>query len=81
MNKYFQESIKSGKKSAVCSSGGNAGLAAAYACSASNLPCTVIIPKSTPSFAVDNVKESFVLKTITRMIPAKFENFPKFALL
>ena len=60
MRKRFQESIKSGKKSAVCSSGGNAGLAAAYACSASNLPCTVIIPKSTPSFAVDNVKESFI---------------------
>jgi threonine dehydratase len=32
----------------VCSSGGNAGLAAAYAARKLNVPCTVYVPKTTP---------------------------------
>ncbi|CAD7964617.1 unnamed protein product [Amoebophrya sp. A120] len=32
----------------VCSSGGNAGLACAYACYQYNLGCTIILPKTTP---------------------------------
>ena len=53
-----QEGIKNGKKSAVSSSGGNAGLAAAIACKACGIPCTVIVPQSTPAQAVENVKEA-----------------------
>ena len=51
-----QEGIKQGKTSAVCSSAGNAGMAASYACNASNLPCTVFAPTNTPSFTVENIK-------------------------
>jgi len=51
-----QEGIKQGKTSAVCSSAGNAGMAASYACNASNLPCTVFAPTNTPPFTVENIK-------------------------
>ena len=51
-----QEGMKQGKTSAVCSSAGNAGMAASYACNASNLPCTVFAPTNTPSFTVENIK-------------------------
>ncbi|CAG5096669.1 Oidioi.mRNA.OKI2018_I69.XSR.g14728.t1.cds [Oikopleura dioica] len=52
-----QRGIENGKRSAISSSGGNAGLAAAYACARSNIPCHVFVPNSTPQFAADNIKE------------------------
>ena len=45
------------KKSAISSSGGNAGMAAAYASMKAGIPCTVIVPESTPQSAIDNIKE------------------------
>lgn len=52
-----QEGKRTGKTSAVSSSGGNAGLAAAFACKKMGIPCTVIVPSSTPQSAKDNIKE------------------------
>ena len=41
----------------VCSSGGNAGLACAKACAEYNLKCKIILPTTTPAFAVEKLKE------------------------
>ncbi|XP_064620041.1 L-serine dehydratase/L-threonine deaminase-like [Lineus longissimus] len=43
-----QKAKSKGCKHIVCSSGGNAGLAAAYAARKLNLPCTVYVPTTTP---------------------------------
>ncbi|KAK7088084.1 L-serine dehydratase/L-threonine deaminase-like [Littorina saxatilis] len=40
-----------------CASGGNAGLATAYVCHKLNMPCTVVLPESTPSFTADKLRE------------------------
>lgn len=39
-----------------CASGGNAGLAAAYASHQLNISCTIILPSSTPQFISDQLK-------------------------
>ena len=42
----------------VCTmSGGNAGLAAAYAAKKLKIPCSVIVPGSTPMFIVERLRE------------------------
>eukprot|EP00392_Amoebophrya_sp_AT5.2_P015828 g16049.t1 len=41
----------------VCSSGGNAGLACAYACKAYGLKCIIVLPHTTPQFAVAKLLE------------------------
>jgi L-serine/L-threonine ammonia-lyase len=46
----IQIAIKNGHTEFICSSGGNAGLAAAYTCQVLNVPCTVCIPQTTPTF-------------------------------
>ncbi|CAJ1361299.1 unnamed protein product [Effrenium voratum] len=43
-----KEAAEAGAKCIVSSSGGNAGLAAAYAARSFALPCTVVLPSSTP---------------------------------
>ena len=40
----------------VCSSAGNAGLAAAYASAQLRMPCHIVIPSVTPSFMRDKIK-------------------------
>ena len=42
--------------SCVCSSGGNAGLAAAYAARRLNIPISIIIPGSTPDFVAKRLE-------------------------
>ncbi|XP_073438671.1 serine dehydratase-like [Dendrobates tinctorius] len=54
---FCQKLAKKGCKKFVCSSGGNAGLAAAYACSKLGLPATIIVPESTPKKIVHKLKE------------------------
>ena len=44
-----------GAKALVSSSGGNAGLATAYAGRALELPTTVVLPTTTPAFAQDQL--------------------------
>ncbi|XP_072271433.1 serine dehydratase-like [Pyxicephalus adspersus] len=44
---FCQKLAKEGCKKFVCSSGGNAGLAAAYACNKLGLPATIVVPEHT----------------------------------
>lgn len=44
-------------KHIYCASGGNAGLATAYVCQQMGVPCTIVLPESTPSFAADRLRE------------------------
>nr|XP_057946800.1 synaptotagmin-14-like isoform X5 [Doryrhamphus excisus] len=44
-------------KGIVCSSGGNAGMAAAYAARKMRVPATVILPSTTPQFVVQRLQE------------------------
>jgi len=44
-----------GARAFVCSSGGNAGLAAAYAARAIGAPMTVVLPSTTPAFMRDRI--------------------------
>ncbi|MEE6514541.1 hypothetical protein FKM82_022761 [Ascaphus truei] len=46
-----------GCKHFVCSSGGNAGLAAAYSARMLSIPATILVPITTPSFTIQRVKD------------------------
>ncbi|XP_053558128.1 L-serine dehydratase/L-threonine deaminase [Bombina bombina] len=46
-----------GCKHFVCSSGGNAGLAAAYSARMLSIPATILVPVTTPSFTIQRVKD------------------------
>ncbi|XP_070571657.1 L-serine dehydratase/L-threonine deaminase-like [Ptychodera flava] len=46
-----------GCKHIVCASGGNAGVAAAYAAQKLGIPCTIIIPESTPKFTAERLRK------------------------
>ncbi|NWH61864.1 SDSL protein, partial [Geococcyx californianus] len=52
-----QEAAKKGCRRFVCSSGGNAGLAAAYAAKKLGLPITVVVPSTTPPATVCKLEE------------------------
>lgn len=54
---YCQKLAKKGCKKFVCSSGGNAGLAAAYACSKLGLPSTIVVPECTPKKIIHKLQE------------------------
>ncbi|XP_053324914.1 serine dehydratase-like [Spea bombifrons] len=53
---YCQKLSKMGYTRFVCSSGGNAGLAAAYACNKLGLPATIVVPESTGQDIVQKLK-------------------------
>lgn len=54
---YFcQKAKENGAKKFVCSSGGNAGMAAAYAARKLNMPILILLPKTSPSFVADILK-------------------------
>lgn len=54
---YFcQKAKENGAKKFACSSGGNAGIAAAYAARKLNMPILIVLPKSAPSFVADILK-------------------------
>ncbi|XP_044845769.1 L-serine dehydratase/L-threonine deaminase-like isoform X2 [Mauremys mutica] len=46
-----------GCKRFVCSSGGNAGLAAAYSARKLGIPATILVPTSTPAFTIERLKD------------------------
>jgi L-serine/L-threonine ammonia-lyase len=50
------EAAEKGFKEFISSSGGNAGLAAAYAARVINIPITVFVPKTTPVFIQDRLR-------------------------
>uniref|UniRef100_A0A7M4EI21 L-serine ammonia-lyase n=1 Tax=Crocodylus porosus TaxID=8502 RepID=A0A7M4EI21_CROPO len=55
---YFcQEAAKKGCKHFVCSSGGNAGLATAYAAKKLGIPATIVVPSSTSEAVSQKLKE------------------------
>lgn len=54
---YIQKSIEKGCDQVISSSGGNAGMAAAYSSKVMEIPATIVIPKSTPSFMVSKLKQ------------------------
>lgn len=56
MSYLVQESIKHGKTNFVASSGGNAGIAATYACSQFNVPIHVYLPGYTADSVVAKLK-------------------------
>jgi len=52
-----QKAMQRGCNHMVCSSGGNAGLAAAYSARKLNIPCSVVVPGTTPTFMVERLRE------------------------
>lgn len=55
---YCTEKAKEGAREFVCSSGGNAGLAASYSAKKLNLPITVVLPHTTPQMMIDKIKSN-----------------------
>ena len=55
VGKFCQEAVKHGCKHLVSSSGGNAGIAAAYAAKKLGVPCTVIVPEPTAQFMKEKI--------------------------
>lgn len=55
---------ESGCRRIVCASGGNAGLAAAYAAQQLGLPATIVLPTSTPQFVADKLHDNFSAEVI-----------------
>lgn len=51
------QSIGKGCDHVVSSSGGNAGMAAAYSSKMLGIPATIVIPKSTPSIMISKLAE------------------------
>ena len=56
-----QKAKENGFKKIVGSSGGNAGMAMAYAANQLSMPLTLFIPKSTPQMMVDLIKVLFII--------------------
>lgn len=53
---FCQEVVKKGCKHLVCSSGGNAGIAAAYAAQRLGIPATIVLPECTPQEVVSRLQ-------------------------
>lgn len=51
------KAVERGSKKIVCASGGNAGLAAAYAARQLNIPAIIVLPQSTPDFVADKLRD------------------------
>ena len=60
---YLQASNQ-GCKRVVCASGGNGGLAAAYAARLLNLPATIVLPTTTPDFVAEKLRDQVLVVTI-----------------
>lgn len=56
---YMCQNVANSTKSAgvVCSSGGNAGMATAYAARKLSLPATIVLPSATPHLVVEKLKD------------------------
>lgn len=58
---YCSKHAENGATQFISSSGGNAGLAAAFAARYLKTPITVVLPKSTPSMMIDKIKDQEAL--------------------
>ena len=56
VGRLCQKAVQNGCKHIVSSSGGNAGMAAAYAAKLLNVPCTVVVPETTQKFMIDKIR-------------------------
>ncbi|XP_061842936.1 serine dehydratase-like [Nerophis lumbriciformis] len=54
---HLCQQLASTSKGIVCSSGGNAGMAAAYAARKMGVPATIVIPSSTPHLVVQRLRD------------------------
>ncbi|GCB61304.1 serine dehydratase-like [Scyliorhinus torazame] len=54
---FCQKAAEKDCKHFVCSSGGNAGLAAAFAAQKLQIPATILVPSSTPVFTIQKLKD------------------------
>lgn len=54
---HLCQKLASGSKGVVCASGGNAGMAAAYAARKMGLPATIIVPSTTPQLVVQKMQD------------------------
>ncbi|XP_048083927.1 serine dehydratase-like isoform X1 [Alosa alosa] len=52
-----QKVAQSGSKGVVCASGGNAGMATAYAACKLGIPATIVVPTSSPELVVQKLKD------------------------
>ncbi|XP_062570218.1 serine dehydratase-like isoform X1 [Saccostrea cucullata] len=52
-----QKAAQKGCKRVVCASGGNGGLAAAYAARLLKLPATIVLPTTTPAFVAEKLRD------------------------
>ncbi|XP_056677675.1 L-serine dehydratase/L-threonine deaminase [Monodelphis domestica] len=58
----------------VCSSAGNAGMAAAYAARKLNIPATIVVPNTTPSLTIKKLKdEGATVKVVGETLDEAFE--------
>lgn len=53
----ISKAVERGCKEIVCASGGNAGLAAAYAARQLNVPAIIVLPQTTPGFVADKLRD------------------------
>ncbi|XP_006265885.3 L-serine dehydratase/L-threonine deaminase [Alligator mississippiensis] len=53
---FCKTKAKNGCKHFVCASGGNAGMAAAYSARNLGIPATILVPRSTPDFTIQQLK-------------------------
>ncbi|XP_068095796.1 serine dehydratase-like [Hyperolius riggenbachi] len=54
---FCQKLARKGCKKFVCSSGGNAGLAAAYACNKLGMPATIVVPEQTSNKVIQKLAD------------------------
>ncbi|KAF0872075.1 L-serine dehydratase/L-threonine deaminase [Crocuta crocuta] len=58
----------------VCSSAGNAGMAAAYAARKLGIPATIVVPSTTPDLTIERLKnEGAMVKVVGEMLDEAFE--------
>lgn len=63
-----------GCKHFVCSSAGNAGMAAAYAARRLGIPATIVVPNTTPALTIERLKsEGATVKVVGEMLDEAFE--------
>ncbi|XP_024422569.1 L-serine dehydratase/L-threonine deaminase [Desmodus rotundus] len=69
-----------GCKHFVCSSAGNAGMAAAYAARKLGIPATIVVPSTTPATTIEGLKsEGATVKVVGEMLDEAFELAKKLA--
>ena len=60
----YLQAANQGCKRVVCASGGNGGLAAAYAARLLNLPATIVLPTTTPDFVAEKLRDQVLVVAI-----------------